>query len=544
MKFLLAFSLSILLYSIATCQPAPDSLLTVLKGEIVKRSAYDHEKELQLKQLKSVLAATPENNVSLRYVHLDNLIENYKYYNFDSAHVYTYQLIAVSSMLKDRQKAAESKIQLGSLQLSWGMYKEAFDCINQLNAQFLSDSNKLRYYELKARALNELAAYDTNRFYSPANKSASIKTLDSAVQLSKPGSYDNYKYTGQLYTITGQKEKAIAVLQLLLGRNDLTLHQRAMVANDLSYLVPGPEKERLLKIAAICDIQSSTKQTLAIFRLGSRLLKRGELDDAELLLNEAIAEARSFGGQLQQKNITDALDQLAEQKLIRAENKKIKTLTVLITVVFILLIVIIIVSCIVHDRFKKVKAREAVVKKQNQYLDAINKKLVEDGHIKEEYIGQFFYLISGYISQLEKFKRNTEHKLRTKNYEDLLRVAREIDIKKERENLFFTFDTIFLKLFPHFIQSFNALLKPEDQIWPKSGELLNISLRIFALMRLGIKDTQTIANILESSLSTVYTYKNRIKGKALFKGEDFDNKIMDIKFVDIREAATGVLIHA
>jgi hypothetical protein len=538
MKILYAFLLLILFAANAVGKQSADSLLTVLKAEILKKNSYDGEKELQLKRLKSALAATPKNNVIARYAILGDLIEGYKYYNFDSAHVYTYQLIQVSSLLKDRQKLAESKIKLGSLQLSWGMYKEAFDCISQLNAKVLPDSNKLRYYELKARALNELASYNSNRFYSEANKAESIKTLDSAVQLSKPGTYDKFKYTGQLYTITHKFDKAIAILRELLNRNDLTVHQRAMVTNDLSYLVPREEKERLLKLAAMYDIRSSTKQTLAIFRLGTRLLKRGELDDADWLLNEALSEAQFFGGKLQEQNITEALNQLKAQKLIKSENQKINVLMILISVVTLGLTGVGVVSYLVYKRLKKVRVREAAVKEKYEYLDQTNKRLLEDGHIKEEYIGYFFQQISGNISRLEKLKRNTEHKLKTKNYEDVLQLTKEIDIKKERENLFYTFDTIFLKLFPNFIQAFNALLKAEDQIWPKGGEILTINLRIFALMRLGIKDNQTIANILESTLSTVYTYKNRIKGKALFHGEGFDNKIMEIKFVDVKDSSS------
>jgi hypothetical protein len=532
MRILFSFLLFILLANNVVGKQSSDSLLNVLKAEILKKDSYDRGKELQLSKLKKLLATVAVNNVAARYAILANLIEAYKSYNFDSAHVYTYQLIKVSSLLKDKQKLDESKLKLGALQLSWGMYKETFDCIAQLNVHKLADSNKLRYYELKARALNELAAYNTNRFYSPVNRIESIKTLDSAVRLSAPGTYEKYKYTGQLFTITQQHDKAIVILNELLGKKDLTIHQRAMVTNDLSYLVGSKEKERLLKIAAIYDIRSSTKQTLAIYRLGSRLLRKDKLDDAELLLNEAMDEAKFFGNQIQEKNIATTLTQLAAQKLIRSENKKINVLIILICIVTLSLIGIAIVSYTVYKRLQEVKIREAAVKEQYAYLDETNKRLLEDGHIKEEYIGHFFHLISGYISRLEKLKRNTEHKLKIKNYEELLQLAKEIDIKKERETLFYTFDTIFLKLFPNFIQAFNALLKPEDQIWPKNGEILNISLRIFALMRLGIRDNQTIANILESTLSTVYTYKNRIKGKALFHGDDFDAKIMEIKFVD------------
>ena len=532
MKILFLFLLSILFFKTAEARQPTDSLLRVLKSEILKKATYDWEKEHQLKKLKESLSTVPKNNSSARYVILGELIEAYRSYSFDSAHVYTYQLIQVSSLLKDRQKLNESKITLGALQLSWGMYKEAFDCIAQLSSTSLPDSSKLRFYELKARALIELASYNTNRFYSPGNRAESIKMLDSAVLLSKAGTYDKYKYMGQLFTTTGQNEKALAILKRLISKKDLTIHQRAMVANDLSYLVSSEEKERLLLMAAIYDIRTSTKQTLAISRLGTMLLNRGDLDNAELLLNEAVAQAAFFGNKIQEKNIATALTQLAAQKLIRSENKKINVLMVLISVVTIGLIGIGIISFIVYSRLQKVKIREAAVQEKYKHLDKINKQLLEDGHIKEEYLGHFFHLISGYISKLEKVKRNTEHKLKIRNYEGLMQLTKEIDIKKERENLFYTFDTIFLKLFPNFIPAFNGLLKPEDQIWPKGGEVLNTSLRIFALMRLGIRDTQTIANILESTISTVYTYKNRIKAKALLHGEDFENKIMEIKFVD------------
>jgi hypothetical protein len=109
----------------------------------------------------------------------------------------------------------------------------------------------------------------------------------------------------------------------------------------------------------------------------------------------------------------------------------------------------------------------------------------------------------------------------------------EINIKKERETLFYTFDHIFLKIFPNFIASFNAMFKEEDQIWPRDHEVLNTDLRIFALMRLGINDNETIANILEYSVNTIYVYKMRIKAKALVPGDQFDHRIMDIKAVDI-----------
>jgi hypothetical protein len=67
---------------------------------------------------------------------------------------------------------------------------------------------------------------------------------------------------------------------------------------------------------------------------------------------------------------------------------------------------------------------------------------------------------------------------------------------------------------------FNAMLKKEDQIWPKRIGQLNTELRIFALMKLGITDCETIAGILEYSANTIYVYKMRIKARLNMPADD------------------------
>ncbi|MBS1503733.1 MAG: tetratricopeptide repeat protein, partial [Bacteroidetes bacterium] len=192
---------------------------------------------------------------------------------------------------------------------------------------------------------------------------------------------------------------------------------------------------------------------------------------------------------------------------------------------------------VVFIQLKRVKEKERIIEEKNILLEKINEKLTEDTRIKEEYIGYFFSMISGYILKLEKLKRSVERKLSIKKYEDISVTVNEINIKKERETLFYTFDHVFLKIFPNFISTFNSLLKKEDQIWPKDHEVLNTDLRIFALMRLGINDNETIANILEYSVNTIYVYKMRIKAKALVPSDQFDHKIMSIKAVDVLNKA-------
>ena len=106
-----------------------------------------------------------------------------------------------------------------------------------------------------------------------------------------------------------------------------------------------------------------------------------------------------------------------------------------------------------------------------------------------------------------------------------------LNLERERDELLKNFDQIFLKLFPNFMAEFNALIKPEGQVKLKEGEFLNTDLRIFALIRMGIHDTDKIAGILGYSINTINTYKTKIKNKSIVPNEDFEEKIMQIKSI-------------
>ena len=85
----------------------------------------------------------------------------------------------------------------------------------------------------------------------------------------------------------------------------------------------------------------------------------------------------------------------------------------------------------------------------------------------------------------------------------------------------------------HCLQSviFNSYFKEEDRSVLKEEQLLNTELRIFALIRMGIHDTEKIAKILNYSVNTIYTYKTKVKSKSLLPNDEFEKKIMEIQTV-------------
>jgi len=56
-------------------------------------------------------------------------------------------------------------------------------------------------------------------------------------------------------------------------------------------------------------------------------------------------------------------------------------------------------------------------------------------------------------------------------------------------------------------------------------------LRIFALIRMGIHDTDKIAHILRYPVNTINTYKTRIKNKSVVANEEFEKRIIEMKTV-------------
>jgi hypothetical protein len=184
------------------------------------------------------------------------------------------------------------------------------------------------------------------------------------------------------------------------------------------------------------------------------------------------------------------------------------------TIITVLSILVIVFSISTYKQLKKRKIAERALQEANK--------------IKEEYIGYYFNINSEYLGKIEAFKKSIEMKLMTKKFDDIRLVVGGINPKKEREELYHSFDKVFLKLFPDFVTVFNSYFKEEDRIQLKEGQLLNTELRIFALIRMGIHDSEKIAKILDYSINTIYNYKARVKGKSILPNEEFERKVMEI----------------
>jgi len=519
---------------IALSSAKTDSLFDQLNRELNNKGNYDHLKEQHILKLKQGLKNTSSQNLQAQFSFCAKLYDEYKSYQYDSAYIYAIKLQSISHSLNDEAKYDYSKIKIGFILLSSGMFKETFDNLRGINVRSLDDSVKIEYYSLMTRAYYDLGNYDNNKYYTVDYNTLANKYIDSAIAISKPGSYDNIYLTGYKKLKNGHIQDAVVDFINLLDHHKLTMHQVAIVTSTLGNIYDDTNNDKrtdLLIQATIADIKTSTKETLALFWLAQLLHKQGDIKNAYMYLQAAMDDADFYGARQRKIQIGSLLPVVAAEKLNDSERAKTRFL-IYLGIITTLALLVIVISIQLFKQLNKLKTKEKIIDDKNILLEKINQQLTEGTKIKEEYIGYFFDVISGYILQLEKLKRGIDMKLTIKKYDDVKIIIDKINIKKDRDNLFYTFDHVFIKIFPHFIADFNALFHKEDQIWPKEGEVLTTDLRIFALIRMGISDTETIAKILEYSEKTIYVYKMRMKAKAIVSGDQFDHDIMAIKSVD------------
>ena len=136
------------------------------------------------------------------------------------------------------------------------------------------------------------------------------------------------------------------------------------------------------------------------------------------------------------------------------------------------------------------------------------------------------------MESLEDFNRMCRRKITAGQSDDLLSVIKSGKIMEEQRKKFDDiFDDSFLAIYTTFIEDVNRLLLPDKQIVTPDKNVLTTELRVLAFTRLGVDDTAQVARFLGVTLNTVYTYRNKLRNKAISR-DTFDSDVMKIGAID------------
>lgn len=143
-------------------------------------------------------------------------------------------------------------------------------------------------------------------------------------------------------------------------------------------------------------------------------------------------------------------------------------------------------------------------------------------------MSQFLHLSTIYMNKLNQFCKIASRKISTGRVDELYQMTRSGRFVEDQIQEFYTtFDQAFLHIYPTFPSDVNNLLKPEEKITLTNNELLNTDLRILAFIRLGVEESPRIAQALNYSVHTIYSYRNRLKNRAINR-DTFEQDILNI----------------
>ncbi|HMO32927.1 MAG TPA: DUF6377 domain-containing protein [Lacibacter sp.] len=513
-----------------------DSLLNYLDKVIMNKQVYSTLKEHRLDSIKSLILLS--NSPYQKAGYYRQLFLEYEHFNLDGALRAAKEKRAIALQIDSKDLLVEADMNMAQILGKLGMYKEAFEILEKINRNEINPDALQHYYHIYHSTyllLYESAFSEEERFkYNSmirAYKDTLLSTFDttsSGFKLVLAGKYL-------------QDEKADLALAITLEAYNkaVNLKEKSNLFYSLSIAYEGVrdvEKQKLYLIkASVRDIEYANKSYIALRKLAVILYQQGDLERAYTYIRCAMEDAHFAKARFRMLEISETLPIITASydKKMQSDKRKLSFYLISISVLTGLLFILII---FIFRQLKKISAAEAFVKikneelgQMNQKLIALNEKLSEADNVKQVYIGYVFRLYSSFIDKLEEYRLNLHKKIRNQQFDDALKITSSANLfNLELKEFFQNFDAIFLGIFPKFLEDFNEMLKPEEQIIPKAGDILTPELRVFALIRLGISDSGKIAELLHYSPQTIYNYKLKIKNKLKVPKEEFYTLLQQI----------------
>ncbi|MBQ3752110.1 MAG: transcriptional regulator [Prevotella sp.] len=479
------------------------------------------------------------------------LYELYRPFVSDSAIFFLRQCITLAEQQGDHAASVRCRSLLAIRCSNIGLYDEALNILDSIRLGNGLDKTVLgTYYEAYNNVYGELSYYtrldDMRRNYQEKEQHYKQLMFDNL----PPTSESCLLRREQTAQAEGRLDEAMAINDEWMKTVEPGSHPYALTAlyRYIEYKLQGDTTQMMywLTESVLADIRNAAMDQGSMWELANELMISGDVDRASHYISYTSDCANRYGSRQRNWQITPLLSHIATEYKAQSE-RTTSQLWLTLAVISILALLLLGALFFVHRRNTQLHAARNDLKASNAQLSTLNSQLstqkdelaalnsqlstlnaqlTESNRVKEEYIGRFMSLCAQYIDKLDNYRKMVNKKMKNKELDELFQISKSTELKeKELEELYENFDTVFLHLFPNFIDGFNALLLPEMRIHPKEENRLTTDIRIFALIRLGFEDSSKIAEFLHYSVNTIYNYRARIKNGALGNREQFEKQV-------------------
>lgn len=507
-----------------------------LETALKLRNQYSRQKETRIDSLKHLLY--PNMNDDERFLLYNAIYEEYYTYRFDSAIYYVDREEEVAMKLSNPTYRNLSIIHRSILLTTSGYFSESIQNLEQIDSRTLDNALRIEYYTAYEWAYSMWAEYSNDNIYAPRYYEKEMLYQDSLISVLPVGSPLHHYWKGENFYRHRRYAEAKNCYKKALEGLPVNVRLFAMATYGLALVYSRTnnwkEYENYLIKAAISDQVCPLKENLALQELALYIFKNrdGEVSRANRYLNYSLEDAMYYNNRLRMLEIARKFPSivLSYQKQNLIESQRLQWSLICISLLSIGLVVSLVY---IYRQMNQLHKRKKILANMNCELQHLNKALVDTNHTREEYVSLFMDLCAAYIDKLKKYQDLVKRKVKAKQTDDLLRLVNATKLSEmDTREFFMNFDTAFLNLYPNFIKEFNSLLREGEEIIPKRGEILTTELRIFALIRMGIKDSSKIATLLFYSPQTIYNHRSVVKNKAKIR-DNFEKQVEEICTINL-----------
>ena len=517
-----------------------------LDNLLEQRDALIDNKNNDINRLKKHLA-TSENALK-RLQTYEQLFEEYYVFQFDSAMTYLNKGIKLALETQNTYYYNSNVIRKAELLSIGGLYSEAVQEIEQVDTTALDKAQRFEYYFSLFRIHTYWADFCNDKTYTPIHRSKAKNYLKKAMPFCDETDKSYEYYRGE-YCVFVQNNPLSARSHYIKAIKQLPPTSRfyamSCFALSGSYANEGNtnKQEEFLLLSSIADVENCTMENFALQNLAMYIFEhnKDDLDYAQRYIQTALEDAHFYNNRLRIIEISSKLPVIVSsyQQTLNQRNKV--QMTAIIVISLLLLFLLFAVFYIVKQT-KRLSLQQQELQNNNNQLSELNTQqkelntqlhdlnavLVDTNRKRERLAKLYIDLCAKYIARLKKQQTLVKRKIKANQTSELLSQLSSERLSEEDAATFLSrFDKAFLDLYPGFTEELNNLLVPEGRIQNKSTDELTTEQRIMALIRLGVKESAEIADLLFYSPQTIYNYRSVLKGKAINK-ENFEEEVMKL----------------
>jgi len=493
----------------------PEQELDQLNRTIALAPKYQEMKEHSFDSIKKDLA---EASGRLEKCRLSfKLTEQYRQVNADSSLYYAFKALRLapedSASLKTRGHLA-----IANAMSTAGLFIPANQTIDSIRQTVTDISDKIELWKSSRMFYSYMLAYvQDQRILADRYRDYYIACDDSLLaHLPKDDAFYRFIHCERLVS-EGRMSQAKTNLENLMKQLPPESNLYGMAAFQLAevYKSKGDFKGYAIKLAlaAESDIKGCVREGIALPTLANWLYEHGDLGNAFNYINFALEDANTGNIRMRTVSIATLMPVIDKAYRSKIDSSKNQILIYLIITLVLFLIAATSLAGLIRS-YRRMHANK-------RKLASTSKKL-------EAYVGNFIGLCSNYASRLDQFTKLVTRKISAGQSDDLLKLISSGKFTEDDNDEFYKLiDKALLDLFPDFVKSINTLLLPDKQISLSSGDPLTPELRIYAFVRLGVDQSNRIAQILNYSVNTVYSYRNRMRNRAIDR-DNFDKQVANL----------------